>query len=265
LQCAWYERSHANPSIGDMFPGPGVLSMLYANGRGVPRDIDMARRFTCEQAWAASTETEIRLRLLDGMRDPAQRDAQFDLCDSATSGLTGAACESVRSRMADSARERELAKIAAPLSSEQRRLYDKLRAAEARFEDVRSNEIDMTGTARIAFVIMDQKRLRDQFLMNLQNFSRGEVPAADAATAERLDAEMNVQYQKIMHAPAAAFEISTVKPAGVREVQRSWLPLRDAWLDFAAAAYPSLNRDRVLTQLLRLRLDQLRRLPIDLH
>ena len=35
LQCAYYQRAHPNPQVGDPFAGPGILSMLYANGDGV--------------------------------------------------------------------------------------------------------------------------------------------------------------------------------------------------------------------------------------
>lgn len=51
LQCAYYERAHPKPSMGDPFYGPGVLMMLYANGKGVPRDYDLAIRFACENTW----------------------------------------------------------------------------------------------------------------------------------------------------------------------------------------------------------------------
>ena len=56
LQCAYYQRAHANPQVGDPFAGPGILSMLYANGQGVDLDLDLAVRFTCENPWAAQAE-----------------------------------------------------------------------------------------------------------------------------------------------------------------------------------------------------------------
>jgi len=265
LQCAWYERAHQDPQRADIFAGPGVLSMLYANGRGTARNIDLAKQFTCEQSWAAPAETADRLLHLEAMRDDGDPAAPFDLCDDATSGLTSGFCASVGGRLADDTREVQLSRIAAALTPAQRQLYEKLRAAEGRFEEARGNEVDMTGTLRLAFAVDDRTRLRDQFLINLQRFSRGDVPAADAAAAAALDAQMNERYQKIMHAPERTFAGTTVNAAGIRDTQRAWLPLRDAWLEFAAATYPRLTRERVLAQLLRLRLGQLRRLPIDLQ
>src|SRR4051812_36192124 len=38
LQCAWYERAHPDTIASDLNRGVGVLTMLYANGRGAPKD-----------------------------------------------------------------------------------------------------------------------------------------------------------------------------------------------------------------------------------
>ncbi|MDQ2842835.1 MAG: hypothetical protein M3Y72_17710 [Acidobacteriota bacterium] len=51
LQCAYYERAHPRPSEGNPFYGPGVLSMIYANGKGAERDYRLAIRFSCENPW----------------------------------------------------------------------------------------------------------------------------------------------------------------------------------------------------------------------
>jgi hypothetical protein len=67
-----------------------------------------------------------------------------------------------------------------------------------------------------------------------------------------------------MQAPSETFELGTVRPEGIRETQRAWLTLCDAWMDFAKAAYPRLASDRAMAQLIWLRLNQLRLLPIDL-
>ena len=65
LQCAWYERAH-EPGYLDMFRGAGVLTMIYANGHGVKKDIDLAMRFSCSaQPDPARAELSGRLSHLD--------------------------------------------------------------------------------------------------------------------------------------------------------------------------------------------------------
>lgn len=100
----------------------------------------------------------------------------------------------------------------------------------------------------------------DQFLINLQRFARGDVPAASAKEVAVLDQQMNDLYRRIM---AAQGEFpGTVRKEGVRNTQRAWLKLRDAWLAFAPAAYPRVSPETVQAQLIRLRLNQLQQLGV---
>jgi uncharacterized protein YecT (DUF1311 family) len=265
LQCAWHERAHPNPPIADIFRGVGVLSMLYANGRGTAQDIDLAERFTCENEWAAPYEMNGRLQALEAMRGGAVPERPFDLCDSATSGLSGGHCVSVQTRFAEVQREQEFARATGALNPVQRARYEKLRAAVEKFADTRSsNEVDMTGSMRASFALRDRDRILEQFLIDLQRFSKLDVPAASAADVQRLDAQMSSLYRRIMQVPEdTRLGGTTVKPSGIREAQRAWLKMRDAWLEFAAAAYPRLAAERVHAQQIRLRLNQFQRLPFD--
>jgi len=265
LQCAWYERAHSDAVVADMNRGVGVLTMLYANGRGTPKDIALAMRFACEEQWAAPAEMSGRLEHLNSMKDSRSQDPPFDMCDDITSGLNMDKCTDIQQRFADVERDKKLAAITAKLTPAQRRLYDKVHAAEIDFEITRTgSEIDLSGTAHGMFSALDRAKLEDQFLINLQRFSKEDIPEVTAADAKELDAQMNTLYQRIMRAPENTFSLGTVKPDGIRDTQRSWLKLRDAWLEFAKSAYPRLTTDRVTAQLIRLRLNQLRLLPIDL-
>jgi uncharacterized protein YecT (DUF1311 family) len=265
LQCAWHERAHPPKSIVDMFRGPGVLTMLYANARGVKKDIDLAERFSCEQPDSSRVELTERLHHLENLRDGAPSAPPFDLCDDITSGTSGGFCAGIREKFADAKRSAVLLKIRAGLAPEQRILFDKVRMAEEAFADLRSGEIDSSGTLRFAFYSKDRTRVLDQLLINLQRFSAGEIPAATSTDVTRLDAQMNSLYQKVMRAPDDAFVgHGTVKQAGVKSAQQAWLASRDAWMEFARVAYPRLTTEQVAAQLLRLRINQLRRLPVHL-
>jgi uncharacterized protein YecT (DUF1311 family) len=265
LQCAWYERAHPDTVAADMIRGVGVLTMLYANGRGTAKDPDLAMRFACEEQWAAPAEMQIRMQHLVDIKDGKPQGMPFDMCDDITSGLNMGKCADVQQRFADADRAKRVSAITAKLTPSQQALYDRLHSAEDNFEIVRvNNEIDLSGTARAMFALSDRGKLRDEFLINLQRFSKSDIPQATPADMKNLDAQMNVLYQKILQAPEDAFP-GTVKPPGIRDTQRAWLKLRDAWMDFAKSAYPGLLSDRVMAQLIRLRLNQLRLLPVDVR
>lgn len=261
VQCGWYQRAHPESTVADMVYGPGVLTMLYANGRGVQRSYELAIHFACEEHWAAPAEMEGRIGHLEQLRDSRAENSNFDLCDDATSGLSMGFCTSIATRTADAVRSKKIASIAGALPAGAKGAFARLQAAEAAFEDARTgSEVDLSGTARAMFELEDERRLRDQFLINLQRFAKGDVPAASGADLARLDGRLNEVYREIQSAPASAWQYGTVKPEGIRATEGKWLGLEDAWMNFARLAYPALSQKRVRAELVRLRLDQLQAL-----
>jgi hypothetical protein len=261
LQCAYYERAHPRTNGPDQFYGSGVLMMIFANGRGVKRDLDLAIRFACENSWAAPAEMESRIGHLEALREDSSTGETFDLCDDVTSGLLMGECEVVSERLADVRRETRLAGIMKGWSPESRRAFGRLQAAEKAFEMARAaNEVDLSGTARAMFVLFDGGLLRDQFLTNLEIFAKGAVSHATPADERALDDRMRSIYDTIQRRPDDASSWGTVTAAGVRKTQDAWLQLRDAWLAFGKTAYPALAPSRLAAQLIRLRTDQLKAL-----
>jgi hypothetical protein len=261
FQCGWYQRAHPQHTIGNMFYGAGVLTMLYANGRGVSRDYDLAIRFACENEWSAEAEMEYRVGHLERLREARSQGTTFDLCDDITSGLSGGSCTSIQTRTADAARVREIAALLRKLSPSANAVFPSLQAAQEAFENARvANEVDLSGTSRGAFQLEEKARLRDQFIDNLRQFGNDHAARVSTNDLALLDQQLNEVYQRIMHAPASKWEYGTIKPQGIRDTERKWLSLVDAWMTFARTAYPQLAETRIKAQLFRLRLQQLRSL-----
>lgn len=258
LQCGWYQRAHPDPSVGNMFQGPGILTMLYANGQGVQRNFDLAIRLACENDWTAEAEQEMRIGHLEGMQNGTLR-GTFDLCDDITSGMNMGSCEAVSTMQHAGTRDTKIAEQFATLPPSAQGLAPALRNAEKAFEETRANkEIDMSGTARSMYYEQEVDTLQAQFLINLQRFGKSDVPPATAQDLATLDAKLNTTYQSLMHAPASRWQDNgTVKPDGIRETERAWLRLVDAWVKFSHEAYPHLTETSLRAQLTRLRLHQL--------
>ena len=266
LQCGYFQRAHDRPEIGDPFYGPGVLSMLYANGIGVARDIDMAIRFSCENRWAAEAEMDSRLAHLERLRQTPADAAKFDLCDAATSGLMGGACSSIRSRWKEFERSSKLAAIQLKWTLALKTQFQEVLAAEAAFAIARSgNEQDMIGTAKEMFVIQEQDRLSDQVLINLREFATGQIPQATAAQANASDEEMKLLLQHLAYGYRKPAFAGAIAAEGIVATQQSWLATRRAWLALGRLAWPALDPDRIRSRLTRQRIRQLRRLETDLR
>lgn len=259
LQCGWFQRAHPQHTVGNMFYGPGVLTMLYANGRGVPRNYDLAIRFACENGWASEAEMAYRIGHLEHLRDAGPQNTKFDLCDDITSGLSDGFCTSIRTRAADAVRSREVDEILGGLPVSAKSAFPALQAAELAFEQARTQgEVDLSGTSRAVFQLEEEAKLRDQFLINLERFGHGDIPPASEADLSLLDQKLREIYQRIQHSPASKWKFGTIKPDGILDTERKWVSLVDAWIAFARIAYPNLSATRVRAQLIRLRLHQLR-------
>ena len=261
LQCGWYQRAHPQTSNGNMFYGPGVLTMLYANGLAVTRNYDLAIHFACENQWAAEAEMEYRIGHLEYLRDGGQPARPFDLCDDTTSGLSDGTCTNIRTSTRDTQRNRTIAALVATLSPPARASFPALQAAEAGFEEARvRNEVDLSGTSRAAFQLEEEAKLREQFLINLQRFSRGDLPAVSPQELSALDLQLNQVLQQIQHSPAEKWQYGAVKPDGIRQTEQKWISLDDAWVVFSRTAWPTLSETSLRGELIRLRLHQLRSL-----
>jgi hypothetical protein len=258
LACGWYERAHPKPAA-TMFYGPGVLTMLYANGQAGARNYDLAIRMACEQKATSQEEMALSIGHLEAMRAGNTDPGRFDLCEDITSGPSMGSCASIQTRRADAKREQEIAAAIAKLPDSAKNAFAKLREAEKAFEEARSaNEVDLSGTARGMFALQEEKKLRDEFLMNLLRFAGDDVPQTSATQFATVDRALKTTYDQIERLPSAEWHFGTIKPEGIRETQRVWTGLVDAWVEFAARAYPNVDATTVRAQIVRTRLRQLR-------
>lgn len=263
MQCGWFQYSHPQNRVGNMFYGPGVLSMLYANGNGVERDYGAAIRLTCENAWASDAEMAYRISHLQRLRENSTP-GHFDLCDDITSGLSDGYCTSIQSRTADNVRSKQIAALVHELPSAAQDGFPALQKAELAYETARIEwEVDLSGTSRGAFQLTEEAKLRDQFLINLQRFSKKDIPQTSKTDLAVLNQRLEEAFRRLQNAPANKWEFGTIKPAGIREAQVKWAALLDAWIDFSRLAYPELSETSLRAQLIRLRLHQLRSLYLE--
>lgn len=262
-KCAYVERAHPNQVQANMFYGPGILSMIYANGQGIAPDFPLATRFTCEEGWASPAELEARLAILKH-NEATNKIHTLDLCQTATSGLSEGTCTSITTRLHEVRRLEALHVFSDTLPPPALHSLRTLQAAEDTFDDLRSsNEVDLSGTGRAAFELMEQDKLRDQFFINLKRFNARTIDSpVPLATADR---ELNAVFDNLKHhlppsdQQAASFTSSdgTISFEGVQKTQRAWLSLRNAWVAFAKASPATATPDQVAAIITMQRVHQL--------
>lgn len=264
LRCAYWHRTHPDRFLD----GAGTLSMLYANGNGVPRNYTLAIRFACEEDKTGGQNTEERIGRLEALRDgKPTANTTFDLCDEQMSGVMGAYCSGLAERKADVLRAHRIEAIEKQLPQPAIAMLPKLQAAERAFEEARI-QCEYTGgggSGSAGFALDDKNKLREQFVINLERFSKGDLPKATAANREQVDQDLNAAYKAVQAIPAPdpdephAFAAPPT-PQGFAATEAAWKALFDEWMRFVPAAFPKLSQDAVATELLRLRLHQLKSL-----
>ncbi len=156
----------------------GVLMMLYANGQGVARNLQLAKKAACA-AGGAPAELSGRLTHLNDMAPGKSAAGQtIDFCEDVTSGMMMGYCASLGAAQDDVKREGALAAIAATFKPNERAAFSHLLNSLSRFVEARGgNEVDLSGTARGAMVVEEEDAQKDAFLAALQAFERTHVNA----------------------------------------------------------------------------------------
>jgi uncharacterized protein YecT (DUF1311 family) len=240
-----------------------VLAMLYANGLGVPRDLDLATQYAC-RAGGAYAEVSGRVEHLQALKT-APAATPYDQCDDATSGFMMGVCANVADGQADKIRNAYFARLRTQLPAPQVAAFDQLVAATSAFATARRGETDMTGTGRGAFSVNAEAREKEWLREHLAAFEKGTFKAPEQPLAAA-DAELNRVYKAMLAAPSdnashpTRLPASTVEKADVRIAQRLWITYRDAWVRFAKLRYPALPPETLQAMLTDWRVKQFGRM-----
>ena len=165
----------------------------------------------------------------------------FDLCDDITSGYMMGMCTSVKSQLADLAREAVVDSVIKNWPPKDRQAYDSLRKAAANFFYERTmGEVDMSGTARAAMEIDESESLEETFKEEIVQADQCAFAAHTEQDFVEADKKLNAIYTKLMKQkdPEQASDRGEVTRAGIRSAQRDWIRYRDAWAVFGAVRCP---------------------------
>ncbi len=229
---AFLEREQDNGA----FTASTVLMMLYANGFGVERNLELAMHINCT---IGEGESEIKARVLhlNSMRT-MQKPLVFDFCDDVSGGLMEGHCAALDERRNEGDRSAEIARLSASWNVEQKAALDKLKTALADFASARArNERDLSAVDRGSVMTDEEGNQRQRFLESLRAFERGALPSYDAAQEAVADAALNRDYKEALKRKRID---TTVTAAGIKTTEKVWLRYRDAWVQFGAVRYPTV-------------------------
>ncbi|HKW76052.1 MAG TPA: hypothetical protein VJN64_11055 [Terriglobales bacterium] len=231
-KCAYLEMQRGD--LPRAFAGPTILTMIYANGKGVTRNYDLALKFAC-QAPGAAGDVAGRVRQLERYKQSNWQGDGFSICEHSSGRVLYRDCAILDERFDHLDREKKLNAIAAQWKPEAKEPFQELRHAAAAFFQVEAAKgLDLSAS----FEIQERAFLERQFLQDLDQLVSGDLPSAKAADAAKAEKDMQAAYDAaVAHKPSQS---STVTSEGIKESQQEWLRYRQAWLKFANREYPAV-------------------------
>jgi hypothetical protein len=208
--------------------------MVYANGSGAPRRIDVALRLAC------TTGDTVRIMRLDELRTNPQPTEDFNICNDAGSTIEINACAWLEEELKAQQRAAKLATLTAAWAPNEKVAFSGLEhSANAFFKTREQDEVDLTGTARTSMQIEERATLRDGFLAAIESFESGKLPNMSAQeSAEAQNAE-----RRTFAATQKSLACGTISSAGINRTEQIWRRYAAAWTTLASFRYPSVKPD----------------------
>jgi hypothetical protein len=260
--CAYAKIARNESRLGG-FDGSTILMMVYANGKGVARNFDLAMRFACQ----ASSYTTERLQHLEKLKAENWKGSDFDYCDDVLLSERDL-CQMNLEGFADAKRKKQMGAIMSKWSAQNKQAFAKVEQAEKEYTDaLQRYELDTNNGN--SWHAVSRGMLSDTAETTLSVISRletGKFPDSKNTGFAKADAELNAVYSEKLRELKKREVDGTLNAAiranGVQATERLWLKYLAAWIAFVQNKYPLAPADGVRTWLTEARIMQLRELMI---
>lgn len=250
-KCAYVEIKKGGKDLP--FGGRTILMMVYANGRGVARDFDVALNLACEIG-GAPMDVAGRVHELAHLKEERWTGDNFSTCNHSAGKYMYDQCAILEDRFDKVGRDKQLQDIVSRWSTPYRKAFRVFQAkARAFFRTRVGREIDLSGTLEVHEAAFLERGL----ISTLERFERGELPKFSSDAFREAEAAMGAAYAKTQAGPRS--EWGTVNREGIRTAQAAWLPYRDAWVTFGRQKYPGVSPESWKTWLTQERVAMLDR------
>jgi len=218
-----------------------ILTMIYANGKGIQRDLSIAIYFACLLE-ATPHEFEKRVKHLNYMKNGKLFKKEFDFCDDAISRDTVLICMDLDKKLNDSKQEKNLNALIAKWSLEEKYLYKNLQKASVDYFESRiENEMEMSGSGAVEISIMENINLNNRMIDHMKKINQCDIPHWSNKQYKEADNKLNYLYNKLKKIDFS--DVVGIKMDGIKKTEKSWLKYRDSWVLFGHKKCPDVSID----------------------
>lgn len=242
-----------------------VLALIYANGKLVPRNLDLAIRFVCEKSYDPLIE---QVRSLVKLKASPKPEPYLGMCQDFTrmDWMVWCADLELISKKQEYNRRRQ---ALTEHWSEQEINAEKLLAdAEDKFFWLNSTENDNPKNMDAPEGGMDN----DLGLVEKLQYVQKAPPRFTEEEFRKADAALNVAYRQALQTSRVYYKTkehpdSEIMPSAerIRDTERAWLAYREAWVEFGGLKWPEVSADSWRTWLTQERTAELKLAVKNLH
>jgi len=250
-KCAYAEIDRgARPPIA----GKAILMMVYANGKGVARNFDVALKLACSIGDAPG-DAAGRIHQLDRLKKANWTGNNFSICDHSSGRELYEQCATLQERFDKRERDSQFNQLTSSWSGPQVKAFHTFRSEAEKFYQVQAgNAVNLEST----FEVQEETFLLNGLLTSLQQFERGDLPKYSAAEFRKAEVEESAAYARTQTGKEARW--GTVTRAGVSRSEEEWRRYCDAWIAFGKKRYPAVTEQSWKTWLAMERTTMLNRL-----
>lgn len=250
-KCAYLEMEQGKDDLD--IAGRSILMMVYANGKGADRNLDVAIKLACEMSGGPGDIAGNIYELERFRKAPAN--ARYSVCDHSAAPHLYKSCAILGDRFDAIQRAKELSDITSGWSQKDREAFASLQhAANTFFKSRASSEIDLEPT----FEVQEVAFMENGFISRLKQLQKGDLPSFSAADRKKAQSEVDQAYADTQKDPNRRWGTATA--AGVHQTEQLWTAYRDAWVKFGKTKYPHVTADSWQTWLDQERLAMLQKL-----
>lgn len=246
-KCAYAELDRSDKTL---LGGRAILMMIYANGKGAPRNFDVAIKFACTIGDAPG-DAAGRVHQLDRLKKANWARDNFSVCDHSGGREMYEQCAILQERFDKVERDQKFSDLASKWTPRQQKAFHTFMQEADRFFKVQANNgVDLTST----FEIQEEIFFRNGLLSSLQQFERGELPTYSDDKFQREEEAERSTYARTQTGDVSRW--GTITRESVKTSEDEWRRYCNAWITFARQKYPSvseqawkawLDQERVVT------------------
>lgn len=225
--CAWVMKDN------------DVLAMLYANGYGVKKNINLAKHFVCLLDGSAG-EIEDMIDGLGQIKIAAPMKRSFEVCNYALSHLNVLRCSALEKEKKITQQKALINQLTSKFTIQERMLVKKIENAFIVYINNRiSNELDRTGRDAAVNYMNEELRLQVDYLKYLKMTSTCEVKEYGEKDYLILDNQLNVLYKQIMKGPDGNL---SYRVSGVKKTEKAWVHYKLLYERLGILKCPLINK-----------------------